>query len=163
MPVNCLSNCALKINSSKISFSAEIKNLKIYLTVTFVLTLIMLIVFFAVNGAKIFRSLRNIVASMKRQGKKTKPAETVTMANPNTESPKMRRNAQNNNHNNRTSSIFTVSGTEYDTKTVSTPISRHPAEDTLTGTATSTDYSYDNRALQLTPVGEEKPKIETNF
>lgn len=165
MPVNCLSNCALKINLSQISFSAEIKNLKIYLTVTFVLTLIMLIVFFAVNGAKIFRSLRNIVASMKKQGKKTKPAETVTMANPNTESPKMRRNVQNNNqnHNNRTSSIFTVSGTEYETKTVSTPISRHPAEDTLTSTVTSTDYSYDNRALQLTPVGEEKPKIETNF
>lgn len=84
------------------------------------------------------------------------------MANPHTESPKMRRNPNNNNNYNRTSSIFTVTGTECDQKTVSTPIStRHPAEDTLT--STTTDFSYDNRALQLTPVSEEKPKIETTF
>lgn len=126
------------------------------------MTLILLIVFFAVNGAKIFRSLRKVLASMQKQGKKTMPAEPVTMANPNTESPKMRRNVQNNNPNHRTSSIFTVSGTEYETKTVSTPISRHPAEDNITSTVT-TDFSYDNRALQLTPVNEEKPKTETNF
>lgn len=97
--------------------------------------------------------------------KKGKPTEAVTMANPNTVSPKMRQKVQPLNHNNlnRTSSIFTVTGTEYDTKTVSTPVStRHPAEDTLTSSATA-DYSYDNRALQLTPVGEERPKIETTF
>lgn len=91
------------------------------------------------------------------------------MANPNTESPKMR----NKNPRlaqfqlNRASSVFTVSGSEFDQKTVSTPISRHPAEDTLTTpantTSSSNDYSYENRALQLTPVNEEKPKTETNF
>lgn len=101
---------------------------------------------------------------MQQGKKKNKPApEPVTMANPNTESPKMRRNQNNNQNNlNRTSSIFTVSGTEYDQKTVSTPISRHPAEDTLTSSVTG-DYSYDNKALQLTPTSTEKPKIETNF
>lgn len=128
--------------------------------------LILLILFLAVNGPKIFRILRNFFITMKNQGKKEKAVEPVTMANPNTESPKMRRNpnANNNQYNlNRTSSIFTVTGTEYDQKTVSTPISRHPAEDTLTSTITSTDYSYDNQALQLTPVATEKPKIETNF
>lgn len=98
---------------------------------------------------------------MQKRGKKEKTAEPVTMANPHTESPKMRRNPNNNNQRDlkRTSSIFTVTGTEYDQKTVSTPISRYPAEDTLTSSA---DYSYDNKALQLTPNGE-KPKIETNF
>lgn len=138
--------------------------MKIYLVVTFALTLVMLILFFAVNGTKIFRWLRRSMTAMKNQGKKEKPVVPVTMANPNTESPKMRRNPnhnQNNNYN-RTSSIFTVSGTEYDQKTVSTPISRHPAEDTLTSGATISDYTYDNKALQLTPVGE-KPKIETTF
>lgn len=92
--------------------------------------------------------------------------EPITLANPHTTSPKMRVKLHNNNHNdlNRTSSIFTVTGTEYEAKTVSTPIStRYPAEDTLTSSATITaDYSYDNRGLQLTPVNE-KPKIETNF
>lgn len=141
-------------------FLAEIKNLRIYLTVTFVLTVILVILFLAVNGSKIFKLLANSFASMKNRGKKVKVAETVTMANPHTESPKMRRNHNSNPHDfNRTSSIFTVTGTEYDQKTVSTPISRHPAEDTLTSSA---DYSYDNKALQLTPNGE-KPKIETNF
>lgn len=125
----------------------------------------MLILFFAVNGAKIFRWIRHSFAAMKKQGKKAKPVEPVTMANPNTESPKMRRNTQNNNNQpnlNRSSSIFTVTGTEYDTKTVSTPISRYPGEDTITSSVGTTDYSYDNKALQLTPVGE-KPKIETTF
>ena len=133
---------------------------------TLVLTIFLLIIFFAVNGVRIFRWLQQAFESMKTQGKKAKAPEPVTMANPHTESPKMRRNpnANNNQYNlNRTSSIFTVSGTEYDQKTVSTPISRHPAEDTLTSSATTADYSYDNRALQLTPVGEAKPKIETNF
>lgn len=133
----------------------------------FVLIIILLILFFTVNGRRIFRCLSSSVNKMKQQGKKAKPAEPVTMANPNTESPKMRRPNQNNNNHpnfNRTSSIFTVSGTEYDQKTVSTPISRHPAEDTLTSSVgTVGDYSYDNKALQLTPVGDGKPKIETNF
>jgi hypothetical protein len=140
--------------------------MKVYVSVTFMLVIILLILFFAVNGPKIFRLIRNAFLSMKNQGKKEKAVEPVTMANPHTESPKMRRNqnANNNQYNlNRTSSIFTVTGTEYDQKTVSTPISRHPAEDTLTSTNTTTDYSYDNQALQLTPVGTEKPKIETNF
>jgi hypothetical protein len=123
------------------------------------MTVALLLLFFAVNGPKIFRKFRAWCTAMKKQ----RSAEPVTMANPNTESPKMRRN-QNNPPNNlhRTSSIFTVTGTEYDQKTVSTPISRHPAEDTLTTSVTATDYSYDNKALQLTPVGE-KPKIETTF
>lgn len=103
----------------------------------------------------------------KKSAVKDKPIEPVTMANPHTVSPKMRQKVQPNNHNaiNRTSSIFTVNATEYEAKTVSTPIStRYPAEDTLTSTATTAvDYSYDNRALQLTPVGEERPKIETTF
>ena len=136
------------------------------MTVTFILVLLLLILFFAVNGSKIFRWLRNSLAAIKKQGKKEKPVEPVTMANPHTESPKMRRNQQNYNQKNynRTSSIFTVSGTEYDQKTVSTPISRHPAEDTLTSSATTADFSYDNKALQLTPpVGEDKPKKETTF
>lgn len=136
------------------------------MSVTFILMIILLILFLAVNGPKIFKIIRNCFYAMKNQGKKEKTAEPVTMANPNTESPKMRRNpnANNNQYNlNRTSSIFTVTGTEYDQKTVSTPISRHPAEDTLTSTITTTDYSYDNQALQLTPVATEKPKIETNF
>jgi len=168
----CLSECRDYLhdrNFVKLSdYAAEIKHLKIYMTVTFILCLLLLIFFIAVNGPKIFRWLRNLKASMKKQGKKEKPVEPVTMANPHTESPKMRRNqnVQNNNQKNfnRTSSIFTVSGTEYDQKTVSTPISRHPAEDTLTSSATTVNYSYDNKALQLTPpVGEDKPKKETTF
>lgn len=107
-------------------------------------------------------------ARLKAPVKKNKPVpEPVTMANPHTVSPKMRPKLQTNNQNNlnRTSSIFTVTGTEYEAKTVSTPIStRYPAEDTLTSDATVTaDYSYDNKALQLTPVNEEKPRIETTF
>jgi hypothetical protein len=144
-------------------FSAEIKTLKIYLTVTFILTVVLLILFFAVNGSKIFRKIQASLASVKKQGKMEKKAEPVTMVNPHTESPKMRRNQNNPQHNlNRTSSIFTVTGTEYDQKTVSTPISRHPAEDTLTSSVNTADFSYDNQGLQLTPVGE-KPKIETTF
>lgn len=164
MPVSSSLNCLKSSNAQFRFVSAEIHNLKIYLTVTFFLTVIMLILFFAVNGTKIFRWLHRSIASMATKGKKNKPAEPVTMANPNTESPKMRRNNQNNQQNNfnRTSSIFTVTGTEYDQKTVSTPISRHPAEETLTSSVTTADYSYDNKALQLTPVGE-KPKIETTF
>lgn len=99
-----------------------------------------------------------------QQAKKAKAVEPVTMANPNTESPKMRRQQNKEQKQiNRSSSIFTVTGTEYDQKTVSTPISRHPAEDTLTSSITTTDYSYDNKALQLTPTTTEKPKIETTF
>lgn len=42
-------------------------------------------------------------------------------------------------------------------QTVSTPISnRYPAEDT------TLDYTYDNVALQITPVNE-KPRGETTF
>lgn len=133
------------------------------------LVVILLILFIAVNGLKIFRWCGRATMSLKKSDKKAKPVEPMTMANPHTVSPKMRIKAQHqqqNNHNDlhRSSSIFTVTGTEYEAKTVSTPIStRHPAEDTLTSSATVTaDYSYDNRALQLTPVSE-KPKIETNF
>lgn len=155
----------LKFGKLKSHFiSAEIKHLKIYLTVTFILTLIVLLLFFAINGTKIFRWIRRSLASMQNQGKKEKPVEPVTMANPNTESPKMRRHQNNNQNNlNRTSSIFTVTGTEYDQKTVSTPISRHPGEDTLTNSARTVDYSYDNKALQLTPVEGQKPRIESDF
>jgi len=143
------------------------------------LTLVLLMLFIAVNGPKIYRWFSNYMASLQKAKKQKKSVEPITMANPNTESPKMRRptvnlnnhNNNNNHHNNRlnrTSSIFTVTGTEFDNdqKTVSTPIStRYPAEDTLTSsvTAGAADYTYDNKALQLTPVGEEKPKIETNF
>lgn len=146
--------------------SAKIKSLEVYLTLTFVLLMLVLIIFLAINGSKIFKLLQRVFASIKLQKKKAKTAEPVTMANPNTESPRMRRNQTHNNPQNvlnRTSSIFTVSGTEYDQKTVSTPISRHPAEDTLTSSVNTADFSYDNRALQLTPVGEDKPKNETNF
>lgn len=129
---------------------------------TFILAVVLLILFCAVNGSKLFRLLSKSFASMKNpQAKKAKAVEPVTMANPHTESPKMRR--QNNNQLNRSSSVFTVSGTEFDQKTVSTPISRHPAEDTLTSSANTNDYFYDNKALQLTPTGTEKPKIETTF
>ncbi|CRK94422.1 CLUMA_CG007929, isoform A [Clunio marinus] len=164
----CMAECREYLhdrNFVKLSdYAAEIQNLKIYLSVTFILTLLLLILFFAVNGTKIFRCFRHAFNSIKKKGKKQIPIEPVTMANPNTESPKMRRHQNNHQINiNRTSSIFTVTGTEYDQKTVSTPISRHPAEDTLTSSVVNTDYSYDNKALQLTPVGEEKPKIETTF
>lgn len=148
---------------------AEIKNLKIYLTVTFVLVLILLILFLLVNGSKLFKWCRKSMISFKQKTTvKDKPIEPVTMANPHTVSPKMRQKIYPNNHHNeinRTSSIFTVNATEYEAKTVSTPISnRYPAEDTLTSSATTgVDFSYDNRALQLTPVGEERPKIETTF
>jgi hypothetical protein len=134
-----------------------------------VLVLILLILFLFVNGSKIFKWCRRSVASIKKKSVvKDKPVEPVTMANPHTLSPKMRQKVHPNNHHNeinRTSSIFTVNATEYESKTVSTPIStRYPAEDTLTSTATTgVDFSYDNRALQLTPVGEERPKIETTF
>lgn len=47
-----------------------------------------------------------------------------------------------------------LKGNESTVQTVSTPISRHPAEDTL-------DYTYDNVALQMTP--GDKPKTETTF
>lgn len=131
--------------------------------------MILLILFMAINGKKLFRLCKNSISSIKKPEKNTKPVpEPMTIANPQTASPRMRikaQNQQNNNHNlNRSSSIFTVTGTEYDAKTVSTPIStRYPAEDTLTSSATVTaDYSYDNRGLQLTPV-TEKPKIETTF
>lgn len=135
---------------------------------TFVLVVILLILFLFVNGRKIFKWCQRSLVSVKNKTviKNGKPTEPITMANPNTVSPKMRQKVQPLNHINnlnRTSSIFTVTGTEYDAKTVSTPVStRYPAEDTLTSNAT-TDYSYDNRALQLTPVGEERPKIETTF
>lgn len=136
---------------------------------TFVLVIVMLILFLLVNGRRMFRWCQRTMSSVKSKTviKKDKPVEPITMANPNTTSPKMRHKVQPLNHNNlnRTSSIFTVTGTEYEAKTVSTPVStRYPAEDTLTSNATITaDYSYDNRALQLTPVGEERPKIETTF
>lgn len=165
MPVSRLLNYTQKV-FEKINFylSAEMKNLKIYVTLTFIMTILLLILFFAFNGSKIFRFLRNAFAAMKKKGKKEKPAEPVTMANPHTESPKMQRHQNNNQKEfNRTSSIFTVSGTEYDQKTVSTHISRHPAEDTITSASTA-NYSYDNKALQLTPpVGDDKPKKETTF
>lgn len=133
------------------------------------LVLLLLILFLFVNGSKIFKWCRKSVASWKNKtAVKDKPVEPVTMANPHTLSPKMRQKVHPNNHHNainRTSSIFTVNATEYESKTVSTPIStRYPAEDTLTSTATTgVDFSYDNRALQLTPVCEERPKIETTF
>lgn len=93
----------------------------------------------------------------RRINKNPKATETVTtLENHNTESPSLGRKNDNRPNIKRTSSIFTVSGTEYDQKTVSTPISRHPAEDTA-------DYFYDNKALQLTPVDEEKRRPETNF
>lgn len=43
--------------------------------------------------------------------------------------------------------------------TVSTPISRHPAEDS------TESFSYDNAALQVTPTAHSKPppKSETKF
>lgn len=135
---------------------------------TFVLVVILLILFLFVNGRRIFKWCQGSLTTVKNKTaiKKNKPIEPITMANPNTCSPKMRQKVQPLNHNNnlnRSSSIFTVTGTEYDAKTVSTPVStRYPAEDTLTSSATA-DYSYDNRALQLTPVGEERPKIETTF
>lgn len=170
---SCINDCQNYLhdrNYVKLSdYAAEIKNLKIYLTVTFVLVVILLILFFIVNGRRIFRLIGKSLSALNKSDKKPKPVEPMTMANPHTVSPKMRIKSQNqqNNHNNdlhRTSSIFTVTGTEYEAKTVSTPIStRHPAEDTLTSSATVTaDYSYDNKGLQLTPV-TEKPKIETNF
>lgn len=49
-----------------------------------------------------------------------------------------------------------IKGNESTVHTVSTPISRHPAEDPL-------DYTYDNVALQMTPTPGDKPKSETNF
>lgn len=133
------------------------------------LVMILLLLFMAINGRKLFRICKNSILSIKKSEKNTKPVEPMTIANPQTTSPRMRiktQNYQNNNQQlNRSSSIFTVTGTEYEAKTVSTPIStRYPAEDTLTSSATATadDYSYDNRGLQLTPV-TEKPKIETTF
>ena len=161
----CTDDCSLFNRQVEIkSILDEIKNLKIFLTITFVLVLLVLILFCAINGKTVFRWFSNLAASMKKKEKQTEP---VTMANPNTTSPKARRRehpTMQQNYNNRTSSIFTVSGTEYDQKTVSTPISRHPAEDTLTSSVTTVDYSYDNKALQLTPVGDgTKPKTETNF
>lgn len=130
------------------------------------LVVILLILFLAVNGKKIFKWCQKTASSIKKSDMKDKPVEPMTMANPHTVSPKMRIKAQqaNGNELHRSSSIFTVTGTEFDNKTVSTPIStRYPAEDTLTSSATVTaDHSYDNRGLQLTPVNE-KPKIETTF
>jgi hypothetical protein len=128
---------------------------------------ILLILFLAINGKKLFRICKHSIPSIKKPDKNIKPVpEPMTIANPQTASPRMRIKAQNqqNNNLNRSSSIFTVTGTEYEAKTVSTPIStRYPAEDTLTSSPTVTaDYSYDNRGLQLTPV-TEKPKIETTF
>jgi hypothetical protein len=137
--------------------------------VTFVLTVVLLILFFAVNGSRIFKLCVRSIAALKAPTKKNnKPTpEPVMLANPHTVSPKMRPKLQtiNQNNLNRSSSVFTVTGTEFEAKTVSTPIStRYPAEDTLTNDATvTTDYSYDNKALQLTPVTEEKPRIETTF
>lgn len=149
-------------------FLAEIKNLRIYLAITFVLVMILLLLFITINGKKFLRICRNSISSIKKPEKNNIPVEPMTIANLQAASPRMRiktQNYQNNNqHLNRSSSIFTVTGTEYEAKTVSTPIStRYPAEDTLTSSATATaDYSYDNRGLQLTPV-TEKPKIETPF
>lgn len=154
-----------------ISISAEIHHLRIYLTVTFIILLILLILFFAVNGSKIYKVILRCTSSMKRPKKADKQVEPVTMANPNTESPRMRKNPRVAQFQlNRASSVFTVTGSEFDQKTVSTPISRHPAEDTLTITPVNTtsstmsqnDFSYENRAMQLTPVNEETPKT-TNF
>lgn len=157
---------------SLINISAEIHELKIYLTVTFIILLILLILFFALNGTKFYKLILKCTSSLKRPKKADKQVEPVTMANPNTESPRMRKNQRSAQIQlNRVSSVFTVNGSEYDQKTVSTPISRYPAEDTLTitpvNTSTSTmsnnDYSYENRAMQLTPVNEEAPKNNTNF
>lgn len=151
------------INFLQGTFSAEIRSLKVYVTISYILVLLVLVLFFVINGRRIFSWLRESASKFCTK-KKVIKTEPVTMENPHTESPKLRKKDVSNLRNfNRTSSIFTVSGTEYDQKTVSTPISRHPAEDTLTNSATTVDYSYDNKALQLTPVGEEKPRTETNF
>lgn len=42
-------------------------------------------------------------------------------------------------------------------QTVSTPISRHPAEDS------TLDFTYDNAGLQVTPTSTTTPKTETTF
>jgi hypothetical protein len=144
------------------------KTFKIYLTIIFILTLLLLIAFFAVNGHKLFRLLRRLFTRLTTPNKSLKKVESVTMANPNTESPKLsNKNLRSTQFQlNRASSVFTISGSEYDQKTVSTPISRHPAEDTLTtmdNSSASYNFSYENKALQLTPVNEEKSKTETNF
>lgn len=91
------------------------------------------------NGRRIFIWLKRIILNDENKIPKTIKAVT-TLENPNTQSPKLHKKDIDYQ---RTSSIFTVSGTEYDQKTVSTPVSRHPAEDTA-------DFVYDNKALELT-------------
>jgi hypothetical protein len=132
-----------------------------------VLSVLVLLCLCMTHGKNLLNWCVRSLAKLKAPVKKNKAVpEPVMMANPHTVSPKMRPKLQVNHQNNlnRSSSIFTVTGTEYEAKTVSTPIStRYPAEDTLTSDATTADYSYDNKALQLTPVTEEKPRIETTF
>lgn len=53
--------------------------------------------------------------------------------------------------------LLSLIGIEGSVHTVSTPISRHPAEDS------TLDFTYDNAALQVTPTSGEKPKTETTF
>lgn len=56
------------------------------------------------------------------------------------------------------STIYSISGVGGSTvHTMSTPISRYPAEDS------TLDFIYDNEALQVTPTSDNKPKSETTF
>lgn len=151
-----------KLFKSELTFIfiiAELMKLKIFTGITFVLTLIVFTIFVTTNAKKMYFWLQKKKSTMRQKNTELETTKTVTtLENPNTNSPIFNRKSTSNQRNFQpTSSILTVSGTEFEQKTVSTPISRHPAEDTV-------DYFYDNKALQLTPTQlEENRKIETNF
>lgn len=124
----------------------------------------MFVLFILVHGTHFMRWARKrdfdfSLKCFKKLNKKTMPPSTGTntlgnvMANPNTQSPKMRPRLDVNGR------VFSVSGMDGSTiQTVSTPISnRHPAEDS------TLEYTYDNGGLVTTPVSEKARGTETTF
>ncbi|XP_037048878.1 protein grindelwald [Bradysia coprophila] len=141
------------------NYAADIQKLQKQQTIILIILIVLLIMFVGIHGCQCIRWLRRkdylsfeylkrFRASTRREKQQPAPQSDFTHANPHTQSPQQMRK------NNGARSVFSISGNESTVQTVSTPISRHPAEDNL-------DYTYDNVALQMTP--GDKPKTETNF
>lgn len=141
------------------NYAADIQKLQKQQAIILIILIILLILFVGIHGFQCIRWLRRkdylsfeylkrFRGSTRREKQQPAPQSDFTHANPHTQSPQQIRK------NNGARSVFSISGNESTVHTVSTPISRHPAEDTL-------DYTYDNVALQMTP--GDKPKTETNF
>ncbi|XP_055917571.1 protein grindelwald [Eupeodes corollae] len=125
---------------------AQVRAMKEQQDVIFIILIILLIIVIFSNGIKIIRWLRRRqsirkflkkITSKKEKNSKEQNAGTIA-------------NVMNMHEPERPpSQIFSVTGMEGSTVlTVTTPVStRYPAEDSTT----TTEYSYDNAGLQVTP------------